>query len=367
MYAGPMEHVKLWKLVANAKGKYAAEPVTSKAQTETEKFLEDVLTNSPDLLMEGLKVIGRQNATEGGPLDLLGVDEEGRLVVFELKRGTLNRDAISQAVDYASFLSELSEEKLGSFISAHSGLNGVEKIEDFGKWYASNFPQTASSIGKPRIVLVGIGVDDATKRMVSFLSESGVDISVLTFHAFVDGGQMYLAKQVETRSVVSPGISNSKAGNLAELHLTLKKMNMKDEFESLANAIKDAFGIPSYQWPYKTGYAFSRPGTLPGGGTGACNYLTLFVDSLHPKQVRLYFHSRGVKSAGLEKLQAIALSLSSKAVPTPMGHVGFWIDIFRPNQAKHLTELVRAMVDGSQAADYAQEADGIEDSELAAT
>ena len=40
--------------------------------TETEKSLEDLLVTSPDLLMPGLTLIGRQVPTDGGPLDLLG-------------------------------------------------------------------------------------------------------------------------------------------------------------------------------------------------------------------------------------------------------------------------------------------------------
>jgi len=54
------------------------------AETTTEKLLEDVLARSPDVLMPNLRLVGRQTETPGGPLDLLGVDEDGRLVVFEL-------------------------------------------------------------------------------------------------------------------------------------------------------------------------------------------------------------------------------------------------------------------------------------------
>ena len=61
--------------------------------------------------MEGLTLVGRQTPTEGGPLDLLGVDADGRLVVFELKRGTLSRDAVAQVVDYASYLNAMESDR----------------------------------------------------------------------------------------------------------------------------------------------------------------------------------------------------------------------------------------------------------------
>ena len=88
-----MEEVQIWSLDgADAKQL----PMTG--QLESESGLEDILVKNPGLLMEDLTLVGRQTPTEGGPLDLLGVDEYGRLVVFELKRGTLSRDAVAQVI-----------------------------------------------------------------------------------------------------------------------------------------------------------------------------------------------------------------------------------------------------------------------------
>ena len=105
-----MEEIKIWKLDGTSE-KPKAVPVAGISHTATEQLLEDALTTSPDLLMTNLHLVGRQTETAGGPLDLLGVDEDGRLVVFELKRGTLTRDAVAQAIDYASFLADLEAEE----------------------------------------------------------------------------------------------------------------------------------------------------------------------------------------------------------------------------------------------------------------
>ncbi len=77
-----MEEIRLWKLVQTPEGGHSAAAVVSVDKTATEKILEDMLTSSPEVLMEGLSIVGRQNETRGGPLDLLGVDEDGRLVVL---------------------------------------------------------------------------------------------------------------------------------------------------------------------------------------------------------------------------------------------------------------------------------------------
>ncbi len=189
-----MEEVQLWSLDGADTKRL---PMTE--QLESESGLEDILVNNPDLLMEDLTLVGRQTPTEVGPLDLLGVDGDGRLVVFELKRGTLARDAVAQVIDYASDLDHMDLDVLSNHISRQSGNHGVGKIEDFLDWYTNELGfESLESLKPLRLFLVGLGVDGRTERMVKFLSEnSGMDISLLTFHGFTMDGKTILAKQVE--------------------------------------------------------------------------------------------------------------------------------------------------------------------------
>ena len=97
---------------------------------QAESFLEETLVANPDLLLPGLRLVGRQTPTAGGPLDLLGVDEDGRLSLFELKRGTLTRDAVAQAIDYAADLEARDPADLADLLSRESGRRGIERIEE---------------------------------------------------------------------------------------------------------------------------------------------------------------------------------------------------------------------------------------------
>ena len=54
------------------------------------------------------------------------------------------------------------------------------------------------------MVLVGLGVDQTTERMVNYLACSGVDISFLTFHCFEQDGKTLFARQVEVDSSKTP-------------------------------------------------------------------------------------------------------------------------------------------------------------------
>ena len=139
----------------------------------TESNGEDLMVNSPDLLMDNLTLIGRQLPTEGGPLDLLGVDADGRLVLFELKRGTLTRDAVAQALDYASDLAVLGEDKFARLIDEHSGQNGIEAREGFADWYQQEFQNEIGLLtNPPKIVLVGLGADERAPGIMNTRSET---------------------------------------------------------------------------------------------------------------------------------------------------------------------------------------------------
>ena len=190
-----MEEIKIWAI----DGSEVTE-VQRTDQTESEQWLEENLVSKPELLIPGLALVGRQTQTEGGPLDLLGVDSDGRLVVFELKRGTLSRDAVAQIIDYASYLESMNPGTLANYIASKSGSNGIEKIDDFGEWHAENTEaESLDSLLPLRAFLVGLGVDDKTERMVNFLADKGMDITLLTFYGFKQDGKTLLARQVRVQ------------------------------------------------------------------------------------------------------------------------------------------------------------------------
>ena len=200
-----MEDIQIWALDHSQ-----AVQLQTSNRMESEQLLEEILVKNPDLLLEGLTLVGRQTPTEGGPLDLLGVDGYGRLVVFELKRGSLSRDAVAQVIDYASYLDAMDLTDLANHISERSGTGGIDEIENFEDWYDSQpfEVEGLDALLPPRLFLVGLGADNRTERMVKFLADnSGMDISLLTFHGFEYDGKTLLAKQVEVEGETEPSDS----------------------------------------------------------------------------------------------------------------------------------------------------------------
>ena len=195
------EELKMWAIEDG--GEVA--PVEQASHTETESLLEDTLVKNPDMLIPGLELVGRQTPTDGGPLDLLGVGPDGRLVVFELKRGDLTRDAVTQIIDYASGLEDMSDDQLAAHITRHSGRDGIAEIENFEGWYDQRFEERRLSPIK--MILVGLGTDARATRMVNFLTARGVDVSLLTFHGYEHEGKTLLVRQVR----VEPEATESRS------------------------------------------------------------------------------------------------------------------------------------------------------------
>lgn len=304
-----MIKVKLWSLEKNDKNQHFPVSVEEVDKTETEAQLEEILVNNPDLLIPGLKLIGRQTPTEGGPLDLLGVDEDGNIIVFELKRGTLSRDAVAQVIDYSSFLADLDKETLYKHISDRSGYGGTEKI-DFENWYQEQFSGNLDALDNPpKMMLVGLGADNRTRRMVNYLSKSGVQISLITFYAFKKNQQIFLAKQVEIEPQEKEVIQKqtyTKESNEENLRRLAARINATNILERVSSLIRENM-ISAYEWPGKTGRSFALVEKTDEGRPTYRVYISVYLAENHPNSLQLVFQQRAI-----EGLEDLFLSLREK-------------------------------------------------------
>ncbi len=145
----------------------------------TEREVEDLLVADPSLLEEQLTLVARQPTIAAGRPDLIGIDKNGRLVVFELKVGRTTRDAVAQALDYSTWIDEAGLIGVHSVVSATPQSVGIAAIDNILAWYHDRFPENKSEDMLPtRVVLVGSEVDPAAERMVSQLQERGVNIEL---------------------------------------------------------------------------------------------------------------------------------------------------------------------------------------------
>ncbi len=150
-------------------------------QGRTEAFdLESWIVSNPAVIDHDLAIIGRQVSTKSGPLDLLGIDKLGNLVIVELKRDRLPREALAQAIDYASDVSSWSLEKIGEICL---NFNGKSLEDTISESFEEENLDTLDINANQRIMLVGFSIESALERMVTWLSENyGMAINAVVLH-----------------------------------------------------------------------------------------------------------------------------------------------------------------------------------------
>ena len=170
--------IRTWQIV---NGKLESIITNLKNEGRTEPYdLEPWIESNPEILGPDIAIIGRQTLTKSGPIDLLGMDKIGNLVIVEIKRDKLPREALTQAIDYASDAAEWNVEKLGEICSSYSGKNLEETITEY-------FPdidiESLNINATQRIILVGFSVESALERMIEWLSDNfGVNINAVVLN-----------------------------------------------------------------------------------------------------------------------------------------------------------------------------------------
>lgn len=170
--------IQTWQIV-DGQLKLVDTTLTDAGRTENHD-LETWIASNPMVIGQDLIIIGRQVQTQSGPLDLLALDRSGNLVVVELKRDKLPREALAQAIDYASDLYEWSIDRIGEACTKYTGKSLEDCIADgFPEENIENLTINESQ----RILLVGFGIETALERMINWLSDSyNVDVNAVVLH-----------------------------------------------------------------------------------------------------------------------------------------------------------------------------------------
>lgn len=153
-------------------------------ETKIETWVADDLTL---IGVDGF-VIGRQIATDHGKfIDILAMDEDGNLVIIELKRDRSPRDIVAQVLDYASWVRRLST----GDVHALALTLDVSLAKAYREKFSTSLPQTLNA--SHQMVVVASEVDEGTKRIIEYLSEEhDVGINAAFFNVFEAGGQEWL-------------------------------------------------------------------------------------------------------------------------------------------------------------------------------
>ena len=180
----PIQHA-IWKV-----GDKPTPLATSKLTSEQK--LEEMIVSDPRILSSEWMLIGRQESTtHGGRIDLLAIAPDGSLILIELKRDRTPREIIAQALDYASWVEELSSEKIAQIYQRFSG--GKNLDEAFHQRFGSELDEEALNQSH-QIIIVAAELDPATERIVGYLNAHDIAINVVFFQVFQQGQDQLLSR-----------------------------------------------------------------------------------------------------------------------------------------------------------------------------
>ena len=200
--------IKVWEI---DNGKIVTRDNAKFADSHHEDELEDWIVQNPEIMGENLLIVARQLIVpEVGRLDLLGMDSNGRLVIIELKRELLPRQAVAQALDYASWLHNASEEEIlayaNQYLQKQSGDNELNLADAFEETFGMKLPEWICQ--NHRILLVAAGLDATAERIISYLAQKQIGINAVFFNycELSDHKQILVRSFLVPESVLAPRI-----------------------------------------------------------------------------------------------------------------------------------------------------------------
>jgi len=173
----------------------------------SEQALEEMIVSDPGILSSEWMVIGRQELTShGGRIDLLAIAPDGSLVLIECKRDRTPREIIAQALDYASWVEELTPEKITLIYQRFA--NGGNLDEAFQQRFGTELDEEALNESH-QIIIIAAELDAATERIIGYLNARDIAINAVFFQVFQHGDEQLLSRVW----LIDPGETQANAAS----------------------------------------------------------------------------------------------------------------------------------------------------------
>ena len=139
-------------------GRYEELKLTSESE------LEDLLASDPTVIEPGMHFLARQWHTRRGPLDMLLIDQDGRVVVAELKLDSSD-DMLFQGLDYLAWV--------------HENIHAIQKAFK---------EHNVSADLPPRLILIAASFSDILKARTRYLKDE-MQPTLLCYRAIIHNGE----------------------------------------------------------------------------------------------------------------------------------------------------------------------------------
>ncbi len=232
-----MQKIRLWEITPDQK---LVEMMSNRIPLE--ERLEEWLASDISVLDPNLLVIGRQVDTDyGGTIDLLCLDSAGDTVVVELKKGRTPREVTAQALDYASWVKDLSYEQLTE-IAAEYFRDESSLSSKFQTKFREELPSELNL--SHRSLVVAEEIDASTERIVRYLSDMNVPVNVATVQHFRDKdgrdilAQVYLIPPEEAETKAQSTSKRTSRNTLSGLEAMAEENGVGALYRRIRNGVR---------------------------------------------------------------------------------------------------------------------------------
>lgn len=230
--------IKTWEII-EGKLQPISSTLAENGRKETE-HLEEWIKTKTDILGNDILIIGQQVYTKSGPLDFLGIDNNGNLVIVELKRDKLARVVLAQAIDYASDLATWEIDKLSEICISYTG----NTLEDHLSANFDSIEIDDLTINQSqRLLLVGFAIEEPLSRMIEYLStnfDMAINAIVLNYVKTSNGTELL------SRTVTIPEEIAKEKSNKKKFKIAMSNDPGEYELDKLKTLLKNYFIRANY-------------------------------------------------------------------------------------------------------------------------
>jgi hypothetical protein len=313
----------------------------SEVSLDSEAMLEQMISEDLSILSERWMLIGRQVRTaHGGKVDLLALNQDGQIIVIELKKDLTPREVVAQALDYASWVQKLEAQEVVKIFNAFSG--GKSLTDEFKIRFGFSLDEEQLN-GSHQIFVVASALDPSTERIIGYLNGLDVPINVIFFQVFKDGTNQYLSRAwlidpLETEFKASSGQPGAKGEWNGEYYVSFGHGENRDWDEAVKYGFICAGGGAWYSrtlskleegkrvWVNIPAWGYVGVGLIAGQATRLSEFKVIVDGVERPflEVAKANYHREFVDSEENSEYFVPVKWIDTKPLNSPVSEIGFF-------------------------------------------
>lgn len=316
---------------------------------DTEKKLEDILEKDISILSEDLMLIGRQIRTSYGKfIDLLAINQNGKISIIELKKNKTPREIVAQALDYASWVATLSYKEIADIYKESTG---KEFEEGFEQHFGGAPPEKINE--DYDIIIASATLDSETERIINYLSNNyNVPINAVFYRYFKDGTNEYLSRswlispsEVEEKSTKTAAQKKGEEWNGRDF---IVNIDTADGISTWEDSIKYGFiSAGGGRWYSRTldqlftgarvfamvpSKGYLGVGTVVESSTPIKNFMVEDANGKKVSILKMPLHCEGIKTFDPDDPEKTEYLVRVEWIKTVPEKKAYWVKGMRANQ-----------------------------------